>query len=208
MPTKTELLCKAKELGLRGYTGMNKARLEEFVNAATQPKKIRVKRPKVSTPPIDTSAIDEAKKYLEDLEQKKIVKGVAKLKGTIAKGKAENLLRKAMAKYKASKTEKAEKADKPKKAIIDFINKAIDNYDKIKLDKNGFDITPGSANANYYIKQIFDQTEGSGIKHPIIDKYILKEIIPITSTSLTPMKRLSAYIKVLQKMKKELEAKN
>ena len=113
MPTKTELLCKAKELGLRGYTGFNKAKLEEFVEANT-PKTVRAKRPtpepqppskpiKIRKPKSVMAPVDEAQKYLEELENKKIIKAVAKLKKTVSKGIVKSALERAVAKYKAQK---------------------------------------------------------------------------------------------------------
>lgn len=202
MPTKTELLCKAKELGLKGYTGMDKNKLEQFVEANT-PKTYKAKRPKKTTPPapapapvkklkvrkpktvnpmsiiddankylqeleqkkiaktspkgIDTSAIDEAKKFLEDLGKKQTIKGVAKLKGTIAKGKAENLLRKAMAKYKASKTEKAEKAKGKaegllRKAMLKFKYKKVSSQlrTKFKNDLDSYTEILNEEKSDYY----------------------------------------------------------
>jgi len=121
MPTKTELLCKAKELGLRGYTGFNKARLEEFVEANT-PKTVRAKRPKKKTTPEPPAMppskpikvrkpksvmtpVDEALKYLEELDKKNIIKGVAKLQKTVSKGIVKSALERAVAKYKGKKAE-------------------------------------------------------------------------------------------------------
>jgi hypothetical protein len=124
MPTRTDLLCKAKELGLKGYTAMSKDALEKFVEAnmpktvrvkrikkkAVEPepapapvKRIKVRKPKVVNP---MKAVDDAKKYLEELEQKKIAKGLGKLKKTVSKGIVKSALERAVIKYKLEKSMK------------------------------------------------------------------------------------------------------
>lgn len=132
MPTRTDLLCKAKELGLKGYTAMSKDALEKFVEA-NMPKTIRVKRPKkkqVESSPSPESApksevapakkikvrkpkvanpmaaVDEAKKYLEELQQKRVAKGIAKVKKTVSKGIVKSALERAVIKYKLEKAMK------------------------------------------------------------------------------------------------------
>jgi len=126
MPTRTDLLCKAKELGLKGYTAMSKDALEKFVEA-NMPKTIRVKRPKkkavepmpepapepvkrikVRKPKVvnPMAAVDEANKYLEELEQKRVARGLGKLKKTVSKGIVKSAVERAIIKYKLEKAMK------------------------------------------------------------------------------------------------------
>jgi len=127
MPTKAELTAKAKELGLRKYSTLNKADLETLVNnalASIAPKPIRVKKPKTTPPPPAPEPAPEPPKKAKvkrPLAERKYFKaGVAKVKETLAKGKAEALLKKAMAKYKEEKDKAKAEAEakaqaKPKK---------------------------------------------------------------------------------------------
>jgi hypothetical protein len=186
MPTKTELLCKAKELGLRGYTGFNKAKLEEFVEANTprapvvlakRPKKkttpppappskpIKVRKPKsVMTP------VDEAQKYLEELEKQKIIKGVAKLQKTVSKGIVKSALERAVVKYKAKKAESKGKAEallkkamakymakKTKSAVPSVAEQVMFNPDLLKSIAD-YNKTPGSS-VGILVKRITDLTD-------------------------------------------------
>jgi len=182
MPTKTELLCKAKELGLRGYTGFNKARLQEFVEANT-PKTVRAKRPKKKTTPPPAmppskpikvrkpksvmTPVDEALKYLEELDKNKIIKGVAKLKTTVSKGIVKSALERAVAKYKAKKSESKAKAEallkkamakfKAKKAVPSVAEQVMFNPDLLKSIAD-YNKTPGSS-VGILVKRITDLTD-------------------------------------------------
>ena len=120
MPTKTELICKAISLGLTGYTGMNKADLEKFVNAA----------PKKSTSPEPAKKVKvKVKKPLA--EQKKFKAGVAKVKETLAKGVVKSAIGRAVAKYKEAKAK--EKAEKEADLIMtkEIVGNNISKYEYI-----------------------------------------------------------------------------
>jgi hypothetical protein len=51
MPTICELKEQLKELGVKGYSGKNKAELVEMLEQATTPVKIKKKKPTVAQPP-------------------------------------------------------------------------------------------------------------------------------------------------------------
>jgi hypothetical protein len=181
MPTRTDLLCKAKELGLKGYTAMSKAALEKFVEEnmpktvrvkrikkkAVEPmpepapapvKRIKVRKPKVVNP---MAAVDEAREYLEQLEQKRVAKGVAKLKKTVSKGIVKSAVERAIIKYKLNKAMKADDSATNVDDNIAIIKKIWADKSKTKAfvkDSGGedsersysikFDKPPSSNNSN------------------------------------------------------------